>query len=267
MRSPYPTFTITLSLAHIQRTLYTAHAHTLSIERTAMSFIPIPASCAWLQTTDDSTVRLEHYRMCLIDYAEWLRANGVPDDHIADPHTFVADGDLQLHSNVVSEWPKDAPATHRAPTLYTILMGLRIVDGSEQPRFFSILEWHVKRMREWLVGNRRDPDNPNETKEQREARLNRERVARHRLRHAAGSDDPELNRLLQVAKAAVDNVTAGRKWIKGAERQAKADMDAAIAAAKAARAATVSSYQQALQLAEQQAHAAQEAVEQYRLRN
>lgn len=203
--------------------------------------------------------------MCLVDYAEWLRATGVPDDMIADPHNFVGAGDLQFHANVVSTWPKDAPATHRVPTLFTILMQIKLTEtGPLMVRFRDILDWYCKRMHDWLVGNRRDPNNPNETKEEREARLNRERVARHRLRHAGGSDDFELNRLLQLAKAAVDNAAAGRKWIKGAERQAKADMDAAIAAAKATRAATVSSYQQALQLAEQQAHAAQEAVDQYR---
>lgn len=143
------------------------YAHTLSIERTSMSFLPLPASCAWLQTADDSTVSLEHYLMCLVDYAEWLRATGVPDDMIADPHNFVGAGDLQFHANVVSTWPKDAPATHRVPTLFTILMQIKLTEtGPLMVRFRDILDWYCKRMHDWLVGNRRDPNNPNETKEE-----------------------------------------------------------------------------------------------------
>src|SRR3546814_2899831 len=41
-------------IAHLQRT-------TQSIESSTMSFIPVPASYAWLQTADPNTVRHEHF--------------------------------------------------------------------------------------------------------------------------------------------------------------------------------------------------------------
>lgn len=230
-----------------------------------MSFLAIPASVQWLQTADDNTVQLQHYRICLADHAEWLRASGVDPSHIADPVAFVQDGDLQLHSNVVSEWAHDAPPTHRAPKLYDILQHLRTTHANEPVSFQTVLDWYSARLREWAVANRRDPDNLNETKAEREARLNRERVARHRLRHAAGSDDPQLDGLIKAAKAADANAVAGKRWLKGEIQQAKLDMDAAIARAKADRSERVARAEAAVLEAEAQARSAKEAVDSYRI--
>jgi hypothetical protein len=227
-------------------------------------FLAIPASVNWLMSADDSTVKWEHYQQCLVDHANYLLASGVPQDQIVNPYTFAQPGDLQTLSNVVSWWPVDAPATHRVPTLYMLLQCLRIMDG-RPTTFDAQLEWYVARVTAWMLENRRDPDNPNETKAEREARLNRERVARHRLRNAAGSDDPVEHDLIQRAKAAEESASQGRKWLKGAIQQEKVQCTTDISARKAQRDATIAAYTQAVADAERQAAEAKAVLDAYRI--
>lgn len=228
-------------------------------------FLAIPASVAWLQDADDNTVQWQHFQQCLVDHAEYLRASGVPAEQILDPLTFAEPGDLQTLSNVVSWWPHDAPLTHRPPTLYMLLQGLRDLNGNAPPTFSHLLDWYVDRVKQWMLTARKDPDNPNETKAEREARLNRERVARHRLRHSKETGDPQLDGLIAAAKAADANALAGKRWLKGEIQQAKADMEAAIARAKAERSERIARAEAAVLEAEAQARSAKDAVESYRI--
>ncbi len=230
----------------------------------SVPFVPIPASVTWLQTADPQTVQWEHFAQCILDYVAWLRASGVPEERIGDPYAFIEPGDLQNFINVVNWWPKDAPPSHRAPTLYGMLVELNLGNGALMRSFGHTLDWHVERVKEWMVGARKDPSNPNETKDEKATRLNRERVARHRLRHMDHStDDPVLNQLIVAAKHAEQSASAGRKWIKGEIHRAKSDMEATILAAKSERVARVKRAEEALALAERQAVDAQELVRQY----
>lgn len=229
-------------------------------------FLAIPASVTWLQTADDNTVQWTHYQQCLLDHAEWLRASGVPVEQIHNPYTFAQPGDLQTLQNVVSDWPRDAPPSQRAPTLYMLLQGLQIKGGVSEGNFDSQLRWYVHRNTQWLIDNKRDPDNPNESKKERDARLNRERVARHRLRHAAGSDDPNEHELIMRAKAAEENASQGRKWLKGAIQQEKLQCTADIAARKLQRDQTIQAYTQAVADAEKQAVDAKAVLDAYRIK-
>lgn len=233
-------------------------------ERTSMSFVALPPSCAWLQTANSESVRWEHFIQCVVDYAAWLRASGMDAIHIYEPAQWVNPGDLQSYSDVVSWWPADAPASHAAPSLFTLLQHLRIAEGSAGETFNQALQWHVARVRAWLAANRRDPENPNESKAERDARLNRERVARHRLRHMAGSDDPEEHALIERAKTAEANASAGRKWLKGTIQQEKLQCTTDIAARKLHRDNTIAAYTQAVADAEKQAMDAKTVLDQYR---
>jgi hypothetical protein len=228
-------------------------------------FLAIPDSVAWLQSADDNTVQWQHYQQCLLDHANYLLASGVPVEQIHNPYTFAEPGDLQTLQNVVSDWPRDAPANQRAPTLYMLLQGMHIQGGVSAGNFNDQLEWYINRNTQWLIDNRRDPNNPNETREERNARLNRERVARHRLRHAAGSDDPVEHDLIQRAKAAEESASQGRKWLKGAIQQEKVQCTADIAARKAQRDKTIESYTQAVVDAERQAADAKRVLDEYRI--
>lgn len=230
-----------------------------------MSFLAIPASVSWLQTADDNTVQWQHFLQCLVDHAEYLRVAGVPPEQIMNPVAFAQPGDLQTLSNVVSWWPKDAPLTHRAPTLYTLLLGLRNLDGNAPRTLGHLLDWYVDRVKAWMVGARKDPDNPNESKADRDARLNRERVARHRLRNAPGSDDPDEHALIERAKAAEESASQGRKWLRGAIQQEKLQCTTDIAARKLLRDQTIAAHTQAVALAEQQALDAKAILDAYRI--
>lgn len=228
-----------------------------------MSYHALPQSVAWLQTADPETVQWEHIHQIAHDYAGWLVQCGVPAESIYDPDKFVQQGDLQTYSNVVSWWPADVPAQYHMPTLSILLQSMRIVGEPES--FAQALERNVERIKAWMPSARINPDNPNESKAEREARLNRERVARHRLRHSKETDDPQLNELLAAAKAADANALAGKRWLKGEIQQAKFDMDAAIARAKADRSERVARAEAAVLEAEAQARSAKDAVESYRI--
>lgn len=223
-----------------------------------MSYNTIPPSVAWLATTDSETVQWVHFAQCVVDWDTYLRNEGVTD--LPNPSTWTQPGDLQDYSNVVSWWPNDAPASHAMPTLHRLLQHYR-----SDATFGHALDWYVERAKAWMLANKRDPSNPNETKAEREARLNRERVARHRLRHTEGSDDPELDALLKAAKAADHNAVEGRRWLKGEIQRAKSDMDAAIAQAKLDKAERVQRAEDAVAQAELQARTARDAVDNYRI--
>ena len=238
-----------------------------------MSFTPVPASVAWLQTADPNLVREEHFIQCMTDYIKWQRASGVPETYgFTDPAAFVEYGALQEYINVVSWWPK-APNAPRLPTLYQLIVESKFSHadiGPERsaPCMKELVDVAVADVRKWLEDNGGNPDDPNETKEERAARLNRARVAKHRALHQSEfTDDPELNNMIIAMKNAERNAAAGRKWLKGEIKAAKTDMDAAIAKAKLDRADRVQRAEQAVALAESQAAGAREAIAQYKSRN
>jgi hypothetical protein len=233
----------------------------------SMSFIALPPSSVWLQSVDPETVQEVHYQMIIADYIQWLLASGVPDHNIAQPDSYFQSGDLQLYSNVVSWWPKDAPAQYAPPTLFTLLQSIQLPTPETVRTFRSELEWHVERCKSWMQGQRMNVDNPNESKEERTARLNRERVARHRLRRAKETDDPELNALLAAAKATDENATAGKRWLRGEIQQAKLDMEAAIAQARLVRSERVARAEALVAEAERAAVQARDALNNYRIKN
>lgn len=239
-----------------------------------MPFIAVPASVAWLQTADPNVVREEHFIQCMTDYIAWQRASGVPEEYgFTDPHAFIEYGALQEYMNVVSWWPK-APNAPRLPTLYQMMVESKFLyadaekDSINVPCLKFLVDDAVADIRKWLEDNGGNPDDPNETKEERAARLNRARVAKHRALHASEfTDDPELNNMIIAMKNAERNAAAGRKWLKGEIKAAKTDMDAAIAKAKLDRADRVQRAEQAVALAESQAAGAREAIAQYKSRN
>lgn len=239
-----------------------------------MSFIPVPASYAWLQTADPNTVRHEHFIQCMTDYITWQRACGVPDEYgFTDPETFIEAGGLQEYINVVNWWPTDPKAPRLASLSQMITLSKFLYEDARKdsinvPTIKYLIDDEIERARKWLKDNGGNPDDPNETKAEKAARLNRARVAKHRTLHANEfTDDPNLNALIIAAKNAERSAAAGRKWIKGEIKQAKSDMDAAILAAKSERVARVQRAEEALALAERAAADAQEVVRQYKSQN
>lgn len=224
-----------------------------------------PDSYIWLEKQDPELLPFKDFVACAHDYIRHNVEQGIPADQFVPVEQFVQPGDLQTLSTVVKEWPvkEGAPPV---PTMATLLTSIRIVDPSKRNTFARSLDIMVARMRAWAEVAGLNPDNPNESKKERSNRLAAERMRRYRGRIAdTDIQDPEEMALVRAVKAAKDNLAAGRAWVKMQEDAAKAAYDAAIGAAKLARAQTVSNAQAHLQVARESVETAERALESYRI--
>lgn len=195
-------------------------------------------------TASADVVRYEWLIAAAHEYIAWKRSAGVQGEAQA-PEQWVQPGDLQTLANVVSWWPQDAPPRYRAPSFAVLMDDLFIRDG-EIWSFRQRLEWFVARVREWLRVEGGNPDNPNETREERTKRKNRERQAAWQARNRRGSDDPEHDALIQAARHEAEQLRQAKAWLKGEIAAAKGAEQAAIAAAKGARAARITAAEAAV---------------------
>lgn len=226
---------------------------------------PVPQQIQWLQQEPNAAHILNNQQFleCAQAHMEWLDAEALraelPNPHNTIPDAWLKDGDLQTFVDVVSWWPKNAKGMP-APNLFSMILSIPM---GQHKTFIEHLEFLQERVRKWCKHNRIDPNNPNETATEKALRLNRERVARHRLRHMSDSDDPELQPLLTAAKTAELNASQGRKWLAGAIRQAKLECSKAIADAKALRESQIINHTAAVAAAELAAANAKAALDAY----
>lgn len=204
----------------------------------------IPASVSYMQTADPHVVQREWFIMACHDWINWKRACGLVFE-AQDPERFCLPGDLQTLCNVVSWWPKDAPIRLRPPSLALFLEDLPIRDDVTIT-FSQRLQIQADHARTWVSERGGNVDNPNESKEERARRKNRERQRAWQMRNAEGSDDPELHRLIQLAKHEAEQLTQAKAWLKRELSAARVAEQAAIAAAKAARANRISELESAV---------------------
>lgn len=207
-------------------------------------FIAPPASYSYMMTASADVVRYEWLIQAAHEYIAWKRSAGITLDAQV-PEQWVQPGDLQTLSNVVSWWPADAPPRYRAPSFAVLMDDLFIKDG-EIWSFTQRLEWFVVRVREWVRTEGGNPENPNESREDRARRKNRERQAAYQARNRRGSDDPEHDALIQRARHEAEQLRQAKAWLKGEIAAAKGAEQAAIAAAKGARAERISAAEAAV---------------------
>lgn len=231
---------------------------------------PYPPEVLYLQKPEAAHVlTYDQFLHCARTYCQWRdseaeRAGLAPSGHQVLTK-WVQPGDLQTFVDVVNWWPPQA--THMPPpTLYNMVSSIRTEDSFESQTFIDFLDLLVERVKKWCVLNKINPDNPNESKAEREARLNRERVARSRLRHSKGSDDPVEHDLIMRAKAAEENASAGRKWLKGAIQQEKLNCARDQQARLALRNERIAAHTQAVVDAEQAALDAKAVLDAYRIK-
>jgi hypothetical protein len=111
-----------------------------------------------------------------------------------------------------------------------------------------------------------DPKNPNESKEERQARLNRERVRNHRMRHkTTDSTDPDEIALVEALRNAANNVHAGKAWLRGREKDHKLLRDQTISEARSACASAIRADTEHVTEAEKALVGAQVALDSYRI--
>lgn len=224
-----------------------------------------PASYKWLEQQDPSKLTLDHYKACAQDYIRHSVEQGIPLEQFMPVEQFVQDGDLQTLANVVSNWPLKEGAPP-APTPASLLIAIRSFDATKATTFTQALDATYQRCRKWMEANKLNPDNPNETPKERNARLSAARMRRKRQRDAeVDYTNPEELALVRAVREAKDNVTACRKWIKAEEIKARDAYDAAVAQAKAQRAATVSAAQAWLAPTLEKLSDAERALESYHI--
>lgn len=222
-----------------------------------------PDSYDWLAQQNPETLQFEHFVLCAQDYVRFFVEQGIPADEFQAVDRFVQPGDLQNLSTVVKDWPRKEGAPP-VPTPASLLDSIRIKVGGVHT-FRVALDTSVARMRAWAEATGLNPDNPNETSKERSNRKTAERMRRYRARVSdTDIQDPEEMALVRAVRVAKDNLAAGRAWVKMQEDAAKTAYDAAIAAAKLARATTVSNAQAYLQPASQAVDVAQAALDQHR---
>lgn len=219
---------------------------------------PHTPALIWIQQVDPNIVQYDHYLMVCAEYIEWLKACGVTDP-FQDPASWVQPGDLQSFCNVVSKWPKRTAQGYSAPTLFSVLDGLRIQQNFTTRTFAAYMDFVWDKVANWMRSQRMDPDNPNETPEERAKRKNREGVAKHRLLKRLA--DPDTAPEIYHAQMAVQHAGAMRKWLRDVERIAKDTYDGAVASAKLAKLATISEAKEQVAQAELAASNAQAAID------
>lgn len=221
----------------------------------------------WLMTADPLHVKEVEFWHCCTDYVAHNIAAGIPADQFQDPAKFFKPGDLQHYATVQQSWSPDAKAP-RLPGLDMLLTSLRVFPDSKVQTFAEAVTFHYERLRQWARDHKHDPDNLNESKEDRERRLARERMRRMRSKVSETDiTDPGEMDLVRALKAAKENARAGRAWLKEQEMAAKHAYDAAVAQAKLHRTQTVSACQQHISAADLAVVEAQKALDNYRINN
>lgn len=219
----------------------------------------------WLMSVDPAIVKEIEFWHCCTDYVAHNIKAGIPAQDFQDPAQFFKQGDLQLYDNVRNAWSND-PKAPRLPGLADMLTSLRVLPGGKPQTFAQSLDFFHERLRSWARANNHDPDNLNETKEERNRRLSRERMRKKRAKDSeVDVTDPGEMDLLRAVREAKENLKAGKAWVRGQEEAAKLAYDAAVAQAKLARSATVSSAHAWVDQASRKVDEAERALESYHI--
>lgn len=123
-----------------------------------------------------------------------------------DIATFWQDSDLQ-HLNDARRWWRREKLPDFAQIIYTYGHPM-----NDEQTFLSLLTKMANGHAMWLAQQGIDTTNPNETKEDRKARLNRERVNRHRaLKREESNQPPASPEKSEALAAAIEAVRQLRK--------------------------------------------------------
>lgn len=211
-------------------------------------------------------ISFEFFKKACYAWGHWQIAQGIPATELQNPETFVTEDDFERYQNVVSNWPRRAAM--RPPSLPLMVSDLRALPGAPAMSFGQRLDQQYALIEAWMINNGVDPTRPNESKEERDKRLNRERVARHRQRNKMPtSDDPREIELVARLRDAANNVQAGKAWLRNRESTHKAVRDVALAEARATCANAIAADRAHVTEAEKALLDAQTALDQYRLNN
>lgn len=146
---------------------------------------------------------------------------------LMDPEEFFKPGNLEVYRNAKAWWPTDAPVQWACPSVYQLCLNYH--EPTMGSTFLDRLRNYADPVSAWLVEQGRDLAAPNETPEQRKARLNAEAQQRHRVKSGTGPE-AEHARATAAAYAAYMQVCQERKlamagWDQRVAEARKAWMD------------------------------------------
>lgn len=104
---------------------------------------------------------------------------------------FYNPGDLEHFRAARDWWYKGAPPMEAVPSLPSLCNSATGRTLDETCNFYDTLDGLARRHRKWCIDNNINPDNPNESKQQRRSRLGREAQARYRARTKQINDPTE----------------------------------------------------------------------------
>lgn len=132
---------------------------------------------------------------------------------------FFFDGlnDIMQWRQAVAWWPKhkDLPPALACPTVWMLCSNYLESDPRIGDTFIARLTLQAGKVMQWASDHKLNPANPDETKEERRARLNRERVARHRQAKQLAPKDPRVAAIAEAYAA----LQEGRRQKREAIRQ------------------------------------------------
>lgn len=158
-------------------------------------------------------------------YEALLRASD--ETPLLDPEEFFKAGDLDVYQRAKAWWPTDAPVQWACPSVYQLCLNYH--EPTMGSTFLDRLRNYADPVSVWLVEQGRDLAAPNETPEQRKARLNAEAQRRHRAKSGTGPE-AEHARATAAAYVAYMQVCQERKiamagWDQRVAEARKAWMD------------------------------------------
>lgn len=174
------------------------------------------------QPLDPYVTSLSEYQAFLFDFTSTAISRGA---HALLPAQYVTQADLDSYLKALDWWPKDAPAHMQAPTLETLAQTILYTPPLEPITFATALNTLAANVVVWLESEKRNVANPNESKDERRKRLNRERVGRHR-------DESKMRETASPEKIAkVEEAEAYLAVVKEQRASVKASLDKDVKAA------------------------------------
>lgn len=142
---------------------------------------------------------------------------------------FITEADIATYEQAIAWWPnpevvEELPPHMQAPTPYLLASNYADLSHPHGTTFAQRLNHYVQTVCHWLTANGYSPQTPNESKEERKARKNREAQARFRT-SAKQAADPLLQQRIDVEVEALGELTRNRD-------AALAELDAQVLAAQ-----------------------------------
>lgn len=179
-----------------------------------------------LNIENEDTITEPELILALQQYAQLMAEEG---HQVVPVEQFYKLGDLQSYRQAKAMWATDVDQQFVCPPLWMVgnrIRGSAALDMSNVT-FIGTLTEYWNRYADWMTKHKRDALHPNETKEER--RLRKERERQSRIRKAKIGDSPEAQALHEAKRQAYQH------WLDACRhrKSVMAEQDAIVAEAYA----------------------------------